>query len=368
MAAITARRYVDGLALVVRAAELQGSLRLVADLDTVHVRERVVWARIGGEPVRLRVYAPTGPHRQTVLLVSGLDPAGIDEPRLMTLARRLAESAVTVVTPDIVQLSSFMVTATVTDRIERTASWLATDSGLAPTGRIGLMGISFSGGLAVVAAGRPSLRDHLLYVFSLGGHDDLRRVLEYFCSAATDGTARSGMRLPHDYGVAIVLLAVAERLVPSPQLAPFSDAVRRFLRASYLDRIDKPQADREFAALRALAPRLPPPSGTLLRYVNNRDVVHLGSLLRPYINSYGDAPGLSPSRSPAPVAPVYLLHGRDDNVIPSIESVHLADRLHDVVAVRLLLTDLISHADRDQPAGVIDVMRLAAFWGDLLAR
>ena len=44
------------------------------------------------------------------------------------------------------------------------------------------MGISFSGGLAVVAAGRPTLRNHLLYVFSFGGDDDLRRVLKYFCT------------------------------------------------------------------------------------------------------------------------------------------------------------------------------------------
>ena len=61
------------------------------------------------------------------------------------------------------------------------------------------------------------------------------------------------IRPPHDYGVAIVLLNVAEHLVPPEQLAPLRDAVRRFLWASYLDRIDKPQAEREFAALRELA-------------------------------------------------------------------------------------------------------------------
>jgi fermentation-respiration switch protein FrsA (DUF1100 family) len=273
---------------------------------------------------------------------------------------------VAVVTPDIPALSNFAITPLLTDRIEHVALWLATESGLEPTGRIGLMGISFSGGLAVVAAGRPSLRGHLLYVFSFGGHDDLRSVLEYFCSATED--VETGTPAPHDYGVAIVLLTVAERLVPAEQVSPMSDAVRRFLRASYLDRVNKPQADREFAALREVAKSLPEPSATLLSYVNDRDVARLGPLLRPHIGDYVDAPALSPARSPVPSAPVFLLHGRDDNVIPSIESVRLADRLRGAVPVRLLVTDLISHADADQPAHAMDVLKLAAFWGDLLAR
>jgi dienelactone hydrolase len=313
-----------------------------------------------------RAYVPIGTARQTVLLVSGLHPAGIDEPRLTRLARTLAEANVTVVTPDIPELSRFEVTPAVTDHIEDAALWLTTASGLAPTGRIGLMGISFSGGLAIVAAGRPSLRDRLLYVFSFGGHDDLRRVLEYFCAGLEGDRIATAPPTPHDYGVAIVLLNVAERLVPPEQLVPLREAVRRFLWASYLDRIDKAGAEREFVALRSIAHTLPEPAATLLQYVNNRDVTHLGPRLRPYIDFYVDRPGLSPARSPVPSAPVYLLHGRDDNVIPADESQHLADRLRGHVTVRLLVTDLISHADADQPAHLTDVVKLAAFWGDLL--
>jgi dienelactone hydrolase len=323
------------------------------------------------------VYAPRGTARQTVMLVSGLHPAGIDEPRLVALARNLAETNVTVVTPDIPELSRFEITPILTDRIEQAAAWLAAERSLAPAGRIGLMGVSFSGGLAVVAAGRPSLRHQLLYVFSFGGHDDLHRVLEYFCTGMeSEGPTRepprqqgtNATRPPHDYGVAVVLLNVAERVVPPSQVAPLREAVRRFLWASYLDRVDKTRADQEFAALRELAPTLPEPAATLLGYVNNRDVTRLGPRLQPYLGVFVDAPALSPSQSPAPSAPVFLLHGRDDNVIPASESQYLAGRLRGRVPVRLLVTDLISHAEADQPAHVADVARLSAFWGDLLAR
>jgi dienelactone hydrolase len=365
--AVLAHRDVHGLTLVVRAAGLQGVARRFADIDTVLIQERLVDLPEQAGSMRARVYAPVGTSHQTVLLVSGLHPAGIDEPRLTALARRLAEANVTVVTPDIPELSRFEVTPVATDRIEAAARWLATDSGLAPTGRIGLMGISFSGGLAVVAAGRASVRNRLLYVFSFGGHDDLGRVLAYFCTGREDETA-TPLPMPHDYGVAIVLLNVAERLVPPDQLEPLRAAVRRFLWASYLDRIDKPRAQREFAALREVARTLPEPAATLLRLVNDRDVAHLGPRLQPYVGFYADQPALSPARSPAPSAPIYLLHGREDNVIPASESRHLADRLRGRVPVRLLVTDLISHVDADEPAHVTDVLKLAHFWGDLLAR
>jgi len=102
--------------------------------------------------------------------------------------------------------------------------------------------------------------------------------------------------------------------------------------------------------------------------VNNRDVVHLGARLLPYIGAYGGAPALSPSKSPKPSAPVFLLHGTDDNVIPAIESEYLADDLRGHAPVRLLLSGLISHAEADRPIRASDVMALAGFWADVLQR
>jgi fermentation-respiration switch protein FrsA (DUF1100 family) len=102
--------------------------------------------------------------------------------------------------------------------------------------------------------------------------------------------------------------------------------------------------------------------------VNSRDVTHLGPRLQPYLGLFVDAAALSPSRSPAPSAPVFLLHGLDDTVIPASESQFLANRLRGRVPIRLLLTSLISHVEADQPARAADVTRLAGFWGDLLAR
>lgn len=60
-----------------------------------------------------------------MLVVAGLHPAGIDEPRLMALSRELAKSKVTVVTPELPELSQFDITPALTDQIERAALWLS---------------------------------------------------------------------------------------------------------------------------------------------------------------------------------------------------------------------------------------------------
>ncbi len=380
--------FARGLTFVIRAADMHGPARRLADLDTVTERERLIAIPTARGSMRARVYEPLRPARRATLLISGLHPSGIDEPRLMRLARDLAQDDLVIVTPDIPELSQFDITPAITDAIEESAQWLASRSGFAPDGRIGMMGISFSGGLSIIAAGRPSLAGHVAYVFALGGHDDLTRVLRYLCTGqepypphqirlgpdeGDPGVHVPGddrfVRPPHDYGVAVVLLGLADHVVPRPQVAPLRSAVLEYLRASALDDgVDKPKATAEFEAVQALTKTLPEPSATLLRHVVDRDVVHLGPRLLPYIGSFGSAPALSVSKSPKPSAPVYLLHGTDDNVIPPIESEYLADELRGHAPVRLLLSGLISHAEADRPVHVGDVMALASFWGDLLSR
>lgn len=391
------RSYLVGLSFVVRAADMDGTIRTVANFAARPVTEqRIDIEATTSENTRIaiaaRMYSPSGRSRRAVLLVSGLHPDGIDEPRLRGFARQLAASGLVVVTPDVRELSLLEIGPAVTDQIEAAALWLSdlphTLSVAVDDRRIGLMGISFSGGLSIVAAGRPSLQDRVAYVFSLGGHHDLPRVLRYLCTGTvprpsgqiplkpgvagddedTGHPTAHTLPPPHDYGVAIFLLGVAHRLVPASQLEPLRDAVRRFLQASTRDRIDKARADEEFAALRKLAATMPDPSATLLRYLNDRDTVHLGARLLAYIELFGGAPSLSPSRSPKPSSPVFLLHGRDDNVIPAIESEYLANELGGRGPVRLLLSDLISHAAADRAPQPREITELASFWGDLLGQ
>jgi hypothetical protein len=379
-AAFITRPYIHGLSFVIRAAEMQGTARRVADLDTTSVSEREIAVPTRRGPMRARLYEPAGPHTRAALLTSGLHASGIDEPRLVRLARQIASSHIAVVTPDIPELSRFEIAPAITDAIEDAGVWLAADAALAPDHTAALMGISFSGGLSVIAAGRPALAQRVAYVFSLGGHDDISRVLRYLCTGREPqpspdvklGSASADTDFilpPHDYGVAVILLSLADRVVPAAQVERLRAGIRQYLWASALDGgVDKARAPAEFDAVSAFARTLPEPSARLMRYVLDRDVVHLGGRLLPLVGSTRSADGLSVSKSPKPSAPVFLLHGLEDNVVPAIESEYLAADLRGHAPTRLLLSGLISHAEADRPMHASDVLQLAGFWGDLLSR
>jgi dienelactone hydrolase len=360
-----------GWSLVARAADVQGPTRRIADLGRRPIRERDehIVRRTGA--LRARVYEPAGGARRTVVAIPGLHAADVDERRMVRLARELAASGVAVVTPSIPELSDFAITPAVTDAITEAIAWAAVKT-VSPDGRVGVIGISFSGGLAVVAAGRLEIRDNVAFVLSLGGHADLPRVLRYLCTGTMIPPATRPRGLPaeapapHDYGLAVLLLGLADRLVPDDEVPAIEDAVRRFLWASHVAQVNMPDAVREIERLRGAADSLPATSSALVRLMLDRDVVGLGSRLLPVLGDYGSEPALSPARSPAPAAPVFLLHGASDSVIPAFESAYLAEALADGPPVRLLVSPLITHADISAIRSPLAIAELASFAGRIL--
>jgi dienelactone hydrolase len=358
--------YVRGAAFVVKAAGMQGAARTAAEWEAGAVVEDATTVAWRGGTLPARRYRPAGRSHRVFLLVPGVHASGVDEPRLIGFARDLASMGHAVVTIGPPDLARYTITPETTDAIEDAALWLASQRDLAPDGRIGMMGISFAGGLSIVAAGREPLNQKVAAVLSLGGHGDLQRTLRYLCTGIQpDGTRRP----PHDYGVVIILLGVADRVVPPDQVAGLRAALLMFLEASRLDLIDKAQSAATFQKTVALEATLPEPSRTLLGYVNRRDVASLGPILLPHVSGISSSPALSPSASPPPAAPVFLLHGAGDNVIPAAESIVLASELTARGATaHVLATPLITHAEVDRGAHAGDVLRLIEFWGNVLGR
>ena len=359
--------YARVTSFIVRAGSVGGWLERGARAMTLPIEEHAESIPTRYGVVRGRLYRPTGTPMRTALLVSGIHATGIDEPRLVRLAREAAATGWALVTPELPDLIAYRVTAQSTDIIEDAAVWLAARRDLAPDGRIGLMGISFSGGLAIVAAGRPSLREHTRFVFSVGGHGDLPRVLKYFCTGIEPPV--EGMKPPpppHDYGLAIVAFGVAEELVPREQVVPFREAVRTFLDASGIAYVRPSDAEAGFNRARALEHELAEPAATLAHYVNTRNVPELGARVLPHLGGFGTDPALSPERSTAPEAPVFLLHGIDDNVVPAVESRMLARWLTGKTTVHAFFSRSLAHASLDPEATLADYWGLIVFWRALL--
>jgi pimeloyl-ACP methyl ester carboxylesterase len=364
--------YARSASLVIRAAQLQGFLLRAAQVQAQHYTiEPVATIHTRHGDVRTRLYRPDS-IRRLVLLVPGVHAMGIDEPRLIGLSNELAATGLGVVTMELPDLAGYRFTPETVDIIEDGARWLSARRDLTPDGTIGLMGISFAGGLSMVAAGRPSIRDRLAFVFSFGGHGDLPRVLRYLCTGLEPlrpddpaGTP-AHVRPPHDYGVAVILVGIADRMVPPAQVEPLRRGVVTFLTASQLDPIDKAKAAIVFEEARAIATQLPEPAASLMKAVNSRDVKGLGARLLGVLEGIEYPDSLSPDHSAPPRAPVFLLHGAEDTVIPSVESLLLAQHLEGKTQVRTLLSGLITHAEVDRGAAAAEVIKLVGFWAELL--
>jgi pimeloyl-ACP methyl ester carboxylesterase len=377
--------YLDAIGFIVRAADLPGTPATLAAWRTKRFTkdaQTAIPTRAGAVPARF--YRPTRGFSRTVLLIPGVHRDGIDEARLVGLAEDLAATGYGVLTVAAPDLRRYRVTPQVTDVIEDAVAWAANQRDLAGDGRVGVIGVSFSGGLSIVAAGRGAIRDKVAFVMSFGGHGNLARVLHYLCtgqvagdvekskhSSAVLGADHVSIHPPHDYGVAVTLLSLADRVAPADQVAALSTGIDGFLLASSLAMTDTEAANREFARWKEYASTLPEPSRTLMTYVNDRAVDKLGPILAPFADALADNPAmpyLSAERAEPPKAPIFLLHGVDDNVIPSIETVLLAQYLQSKhVEVHGLLSGLITHAEVNKTPGPTEVWRLASFWRGLMS-
>jgi dienelactone hydrolase len=368
------------LAFIIRAAKHEGAWARLARLASEQVREGPILpipTRHG--PVETRLYRPVRPARRTAILVPGVHMDGINEERLIGLAKDLAASGLQVLAVAPPDLTRYRLTTDSTDELEDAIAWAADRADLAPDGRVGIMAFSLSGGLALVAAGRPAVRDRVAFALSFGGHADLSRVLRYFCQGSTDpvdararalavGGEHISIPRPHDYGAVVALLNLADRAVPAAQVAGLEAAILAFLRASSIDRRDPVAAAAEFARARLLGEALPEPARTLMGYVNDRDIGKLGPALTPLLAGLELPAGVSPERSPPATAPVFLLHGASDSVVPASEMLSLARHLQPTTKVRALASRLITHAEINPGAALAELWSLSDFWRDLLAR
>src|SRR5688572_3723045 len=236
--------YVRAASLFVRAAHLGGRTETFANAIAQPVTalpRHTVPTRQGD--VAAQWYRPGGRVRRAALLVPGVHSMGIAEPRLTALAKDLAGSGMAVMTMALPDLVGYQITARSADVLEDAVAWMAARRDLAPDGKIGMVGISFSGGLSIVAAGRDAIRDKVAFVVSFGGHGDLARVLRYLATGEAVEAPGVVTHPPHDYGVAVILYAAADRVVPPSQVEQLRDGIRTFLLASQLTLVNMNQAN-----------------------------------------------------------------------------------------------------------------------------
>ncbi|MBK6462896.1 MAG: alpha/beta hydrolase [Myxococcales bacterium] len=311
-------------------------------------------------PVRARVFAPRARAALPgVVLVHGVHYKGIDESRILRFARAVADTGVVVMLPEISELADYHVDPRSIDTVGAALRELSRRTS---RGRVGLMGMSFGGGIALLTAADPRFAEHVGFVVAVGAHDDLGRILRFFATDAItlpDGTTRT--QKAHGYGATVLVYNSVERLFAAPDVAEARLALRDWLQEKRDEA--RAHAAKTSPAAREKLARVFDPDGASLRpeLVAMLDTAERDPASRAAgraVSPHGNLGGLR--------APTYLLHGEGDTVIPASETRWLEGQVPPGLLRQALVSPAIQHVEVHGEPTAREKWDLVHFMGEVL--
>lgn len=282
--------------------------------------------------VRARIYTPVGVGNPPgMVVVHGVHHLGINEPRLMAFSRAIAQSGVQVLTPELPDIADYQITHSSVDVIGAAAQQFSRQTG-AP---VGVVGLSFAGGEALVAAADPQYADSIEFVMSVGAQEDMHRVAEFFVTskiARPDGTIAT--MKPHEYGPLVLMYSHLDEFFPSADIPAAKETMKLLLWEDV--------ADSKLAAM-----KLSPASQQKMTHLYNHDSSVFNVDIQAAIDRHAtEMATASPHGQLQSLhKPVLLLHGAGDDVIPATEMLWLAKDVPEPYLRNALITPLLSHVD-----------------------
>jgi pimeloyl-ACP methyl ester carboxylesterase len=307
-------------------------------------------ASTGEQRVRARLYLPANkPNAPAMVIFHGVHHLGIDEPRLMGFAAAMASCGIRVLTPELPDIKDYHVSQDSVTTIGGSVKWFAAQTG----GPVGVMGLSFAGGLALVAAADPLFHPDFKFVFAVGSQDSMDRVTQYYRTGRDVRPDGSIEVLPaHEYGPLVLEYEYLEEFVPAKDLGPVRAMLRSHL---YEDR------DAESSASLRLNETQKREALELMDAASPEMRAKIAAVIAAHTTQLA---GVSPrGRLATLTTPVYLLHGEADNIIPSAETLWMASELQSEDLKAMLVSPVLSHIDLDgAKPGAMDQWRLVHFF------
>jgi len=307
-----------------------------------------------GAPVRARMYVPTGIERPpAIVILHGVHHLGIEEPRLKNFARAMATHGYEILTPELPGIDDYHVTGASVAVIGDAAKELKRRSG---AGRVGVLGLSFSGGLALVAAADPRYAGDFAFVTAVGAHDDMARVLRFF--ATNEVLLPSGAiekMQAHEYGPLVVVYSHPEEFFTAAD-APTARLTLRYL------------LWEDLARAHAEAARLSPEGRRRMQLLFEHHTETLAPVLLANIDKYkSEYEPASPHGNLAGLrVPVFLLHGAADNVIPPAETLWLERDVPAGMLRAALISPVVSHVELGRNPTLRDELNLVHWMSAML--
>jgi pimeloyl-ACP methyl ester carboxylesterase len=342
-----------GYALLTRFIDPQANGPLLR-FETNAVSTEDVLVETNEGSVSGRLFLPAGiakPHG--IVVLPGIHHLGIYDPRLVNFSRALAGSGFAVLTPVLASLADYHVDASSIPTIGASPAWLERRLG---TGPVAVIALSFSGGLALLAACDPRYAPHMRVLVLFGGYDNLERVSRFLATGQEEFPDGNVTPAPaHDYGASVFVYAHLSQFFDAKDIPAAHEALKYWL-------WEEPENAQPWLD------KLSPPARKLLDALMSRRIDSLRpQLLAAMHAEAAELASLSPHGQIANLrVPVFIIHGATDTVIPPAESLWLEKEVprRDLRAV--LITPAFTHVDPQHKASWADELRLVNFIAGVL--
>lgn len=287
-----------------------------------------------------------------VLLIHGAHFQGIHEPRIQEFARALASAGLRVITPHLDEITHHNVTPSTLDTIQQVARLAAKRTHYET---VGVIGISFSGSLALLTAAHEQAPRVIANVAAVGAYASVAHLGRWYAGLDAVGPDRQVLPFkPHPYGARVLFQAHADAVFGEQ-----ADQVKRAL-SFYIS--DQPERAQAFAQT------LPePPRSEVLELVS--DVPHpLSTKLLSLLDEHkAELAAISPEGQLDKLnVPVLLVHGSDDPVVPSTETLWLEREVPRHALRQSLVTSAIRHAELEAKPSLAELWALVKWAAALL--
>jgi pimeloyl-ACP methyl ester carboxylesterase len=248
-------------------------------------------------------------------------------------AEALARTGVVVLVPESSNLLAGRILPGETDALQQSFLLLARQPDVDPN-RIGFVGFSIGGGLSIVAAAQPALRDRVRFVNSLGGYFDAPLLLIDVASRSILVNGRSQSWQPS----ALTLEVLATQLIGTLPDGPDRDLLERaYVRHEAVSAAEWELLSPEARAVRRLLDGVSRPEAETL-------VASLPESSRQQLRAVSPSVAL-----PQLSARLYLMHDTADSYIPFSHSRALAANAPRGVLQRFTEFSIFQHVIPDKP-------------------
>ena len=332
----TAREHFRAMSLLSRMSQQEN---LLARMDRSQFEVRPITFDSTSGTILAQLYVPEGiSHPSAMVVVHGLHQLGMEEPRLVNFAKSLAETGIEVLTPQVDAIADYRVVPESIDVIGASAQQLVR---LAGGQQVGVLGLSFAGGLSLMAAADPRYADSISFVAAVGAQDDVQHVEHYLVEGETrwpDGRLLSTP--PHEYGWLILIYSHPEDFFAPQDVAGARDSLRLLLH----ENVDQ---------AKIAAQSLSPDGRRLMNSIFDHHREAFRQKLEADLDGHAaEAVAVSPhGRLQGIKARVLLVHGEGDDVIPPSETEWLAKDVPRGHLQKVLISRAISHVSLEQKPG-----------------